>query len=199
MAKVSKQFYDTNIFVVQPQRGESKESKRYWDILNPGGVELAKMYHKQESLWIRFLRKINFSAQYAADIVIEDLSGVPLLGFRKDFSFSYFKARAKDQECRLGTITEEKMGLSGRRYILRDPEGKLLGHLEGDWKAYSLQLKDARGANIGKISRKADGVNPVVFTEKSAYYVIHLYIDQDDYRWRKFLLGTSAAVALLLR
>ena len=66
------------------------------------------------------------------------------------------------------------------------------------WRSYSLQMHDARGSTIGKISRKSEDINKVIFTEKSAFYVVHLYIPQPD-AFRKLLLGTAAAMALLLR
>lgn len=171
----------------------------YWNILNPGGVKLSCMYHVNDSLLVRLLRKIGLAAQYGTRIVVLDQAGEPIMKMTKPFTFGLFSASVFDKDGLLGSVTEEKMGLEGRRYVLRDWAGVQRGQLEGDWRSYSLQMKDPRGATLGVISRKAEQVNKVIFSEMSAYYVVHLYVDQEDRRWRKFLLTASAAIALLLR
>jgi len=191
-------FYDTNPFVVQPEKASSGLSN-YWNILNPGGVKLAVMHHSRDSIPIRLMRAAGLAAHYPTRITIADLAGRPLFAFKKGFTFGLFRAQVADQTGLLGTISEQKLGLEGRQYVLTDAQGRQRGQLEGDWRAYSLQMKDSRGAVLGKISRKSEQVNKVIFSEKSPYYVVHLYVDQPDEAWRRFLLGTSAAIALLLR
>jgi len=191
-------FYETNPFVVQPEKASSRLTN-HWNILNPGGIKLARMLHAPDSLLVRTMRAVGLAAQYPARITIQDLQGKPLLSFRKNFTFGMFRARVYDQDGFLGTVTEQKLGLEGRQYVLRDARGTMRGLLEGDWRAYSLQMKDARGSILGKISRKADQVNKVIFSDNSPFYVVHLYIDQEDQSWRRLLLGSAAAIALLLR
>lgn len=199
MAKLRKQFFDTNIFVIQPEKASSNK-KNYWNVLNPGGVRLAIMHHTPDSLLVRFLRSIGFSAQYGTRILVEDPDGGPLMAFRKSFSLGLFSAAWQSIEGAKGVVKERKSQLSHHRYELCDASGKLLFILEGDWGSYSLQMKDASNNAIGKISRRSDEVtNRVVFPDQADYYVVHLYIDQPDRQKRGFLLGTAAAAALLLR
>lgn len=191
-------FYDTHPFVVQPEKASSKMSN-YWNILNPGGVKLALMHHTPDPLPLKLLRSLGVSANFGALIRVDDPQGRPIMSFRKSFSFGMFKATVHDESgILIGRIAEKKLGLQGRQYVLSDGHGKVLGELAGDWRAYSLQMHDARGSTIGKISRKSEDINKVIFTEKSAFYVVHLYIPQPD-AFRKLLLGTAAAMALLLR
>ena len=191
-------FHETNPFVVQPEKASSGRTNQ-WNILNPGGIKLARMFHAPDSLLVRAMRGVGLAAQYPARITIQDLDGKPLLSLRKNFTFGMFRAWVYDQDGLLGTVTEQKLGLEGRQYILRDARGTTRGLLEGDWRAYSLQMKDARGSILGKISRKTDQVNKVIFSDNSPFYVVHLYVDQENPAWRRLLLGTSAAMALLLR
>ncbi|MGI5845307.1 MAG: hypothetical protein ACOX9B_14185 [Candidatus Xenobium sp.] len=191
-------FYETNPFVVQPEK-ESSGRTNQWNILNPGGIKLARIFHAPDSLLVRAMRGVGLVAQYPARITIQDMQEEPLLSFRKNFTFGMFRARVYDQGGLLGTVIEQKLGLEGRQYILQDAGGTMRGLLEGDWRAYNLQMKDARGSILGKISRKADHLNKVIFSSDSPFYVVHLYVDQEDQAWRRLLLGTSAAIALLLR
>lgn len=191
-------FYEVNPFVVQPEKASSKVSNR-WNILNPGGVKLAVMHHSPDSLPIRLMRASGLAAQYPTRILLQDTQGHPLMAFRKGFTFGLFRATVSDEHGLLGTVTEQRLGLEGRQYVLADASGKVRGQLEGDWRAYSLQMKDARGSVLGKISRKSEHVNKVIFSEKSEYYVVHLYVDPEDQAFRRLLLGTCAAISLLLR
>jgi uncharacterized protein YxjI len=191
-------FYETNPFVVQPEKASSGMAN-YWNILNPGGVKLAVMHHSRDPIPIRLMRAAGLAARYPTRITIEDLQGRPIFTLRKGLTFGLFRARVADENGFLGTVSEQKMGLEGRQYVLTDAQGRQRGQLEGDWRAYSLQMKDSRGSVLGKISRKSEHVNKVIFSEKSSFYVVHLYIDQQDQAWRRLLLGTSAAIALLLR
>lgn len=191
-------FHETNPFVVQPEKASSGLTHQ-WNILNPGGVKLARMHHAPDSLLVRALRSAGLAARYPARITIQDLQGRPLLSFRKNFTFGLFRAQVFDQHGFLGTVNEQKLGLEGRQYVLSDARGTIRGLLEGDWRSYSLQMKDAKGSILGKISRKSDHVNKVIFSENSPFYVVHLYVDQEDQAWRRLLLGTAAAIALLLR
>lgn len=191
-------FYDTHPFVVQPEKASSGKAN-YWNILNPGGVKLAIMHHTPDPLPLKILRAMGVAANFGTLIRVEDTQGRPIMSFRKSFSFGMFKASVYDEAGELlGRVTEKKLGLQGRTYVLSDAQGKMQGSLAGDWRAYSLQMHDARGSTIGKISRKSEDINKVIFTEKSAFYVVHLYIPQPD-GFRKLLLGTAAAMALLLR
>lgn len=191
-------FYDTHPFVVQPEKASSGMAN-YWNILNPGGVKLAIMHHNPDPLPLKVLRGMGVSANFGSLIRVEDTQGRPIMSFRKSFSFGMFKATVHDEsDVLMGRIAEKKLGLQGRHYVLSDGQGKVLGELAGDWRAYSLQMHDARGSTIGKISRKSEDINKVIFTEKSSFYVVHLYIPQPD-SFRKLLLGTAAAMALLLR
>ena len=191
-------FYDTFPFVVQPEK-ESSGLENYWNILNPGGVKLAVMHHTRDPWPVRLLRAAGVQAQFGTRIAVEDLQGRLLLEFRKGFTLGRFRARVFDADGPLGTVTEQKLGLEGRQYVLTDREGRHRGTLEGDWRSYNLQMRDARGAILGRISRKSEEVNKVIFSEKTSFYVVHLYVDQDEVAWRKLLLGASAAIALLLR
>lgn len=192
------QFYDTHPFVVQPEKASSGKAN-YWNILNPGGVKLAVMHHSRDMLPIRLLRAAGLAAQFGTRIYLEDMQGRSLMEFHKGFTFGKFRATVKDESGLLGTVTERVMGLEGRQYVLADAQGVHRGQLEGDWRSYSLQMRDARGSILGKISRKSEHVNKVIFTDKSSFYVVHLYIDQPDLAFRKLLLGSAAAIALLLR
>ena len=195
---MAKPFYETNLFVVQPEKESSKKSN-YWNILTAGGVRLAVMHHTPDSLPVKLCRKLGITATFGTKIMVEDTDGKPMLGFAKPFTFGMFKTEVRDTEGLLGRIEEEKVGLEGRSYVMYDAKGTPRGSLIGDWRSYSLQMRAAKGDVLGKISRKSDELNKVIFPEKSSFYVVHLYIDQNDKRWRKLLLSTCAAIGLLLR
>ncbi|MBQ7568708.1 hypothetical protein IJT17_07890 [bacterium] len=187
-----------NKFVIQPEKASSKASN-VWNILTPGGVKLGTAAHVPDSIFVRCLRAIKFKANYGAKIAVCDADGNPILSITKDFSFGLFTARVKDVDGPVGTIKEEVLGLEGRRYVFHDMQGEELGCLEGDWRSYSLQIKEPRVASMGKLSRKAEGLNPVIFDEKNKYYVVDLYINPKNARWRRMLLGCCAAIDILLR
>ncbi len=191
-------FYNLNKFVVQPEKASSKASN-VWNITNSGGVKLATAAYVPENIFIRFLRMIGFEANYGARISILDNDGNPIMGITKPFSLGLFTARIKDTDGYMGTLKEEVQGLDGRRYVFYDNDGRVLGQLEGDWRSYSLQMKDPQTTALGKISRKSEGLNKVIFDEGADYYVVDLYIDPKDTKWRKMLLGCAAAIDLILR
>lgn len=194
---MAKEFWEYNKFIVQPEK-ESSKKKNYWNILNPGGNKLAGLYQKKESLLARFLRFIGVKMCYAADIVIEDPDGNPIVGLKKTSSFGAFEISGKDTKIRLGKVKETKAKLEANKYEFFSPNGTYLGALEGNWENLSLQMKDRNNASIGKVSTDPDRLNPVIFSQKN-FYVVDLYIDQEEAPWRKFLLSTAAAMAAIMR
>ncbi|HXE71094.1 MAG TPA: phospholipid scramblase-related protein [Candidatus Nitrosotenuis sp.] len=191
-------FYLQNLFVVQPFKASLKK-RNYYNILNEGGVVLGHMFHRPDPLHITLLRLTGSHAVWPADITLTDRQGQPLVRLVKGFSFGQtLSARILDGGGnRLGSVCESRLGFEGRRYEIQDLRGRVVGALEGDWRAGNMQIKDGDGANIGKIGRKAEGINKVIFVE-SNYFVVHLYVDQAA-EVRRLLLGVAAAIELLLR
>ena len=198
MIKRPAQFYNLNKFVIQPEKASSKAAN-VWNILNPGGVKLGTVAHTPDSLLVRFLRAIKFHANFGTKIAICDAEGNPIASITKPFSLGLFEARIKDVDGPLGTIKEIKQGLEGRRYVFYNIEGKELGCIEGDWRTERLQMKDPHTASLGKLTRRLEELNKAIFDEKSNYYVVDLYIDPKNVRWRKMLLCGAAAIDVLLR
>ena len=199
MIKRPARFYKLNKFVVMPEKASSK-AKNVWNILNTGGVKMGTAAFAPESLWVRFLRAIKFKTNYGARIAVCDAEGNPIVTITKQFSFGLFTARLRDVDGPFGTMKEIRQGLEGRRYVIYDLQGKELGCLEGDWRSYSLQIKAPNVASMGKLSRKAaEGLNPAIFDEKSGYYVVDLYINPKDERWRRMLLCCCTAIDILVR
>lgn len=198
MIKRQPKFYHLNKFVVMPEKASSK-ANNVWNILNLGGVKMGTVAHVPDSIWVRFLRAIKFKANYATKIAVCDADDSPILSITKPFSLGTFTARVKDVDGIIGTIKEIKQGVEGRRYVIYNTDGQELGSLEGDWRSYSLQIKEPKVASMGKISRKAEGLNKVIFDEKTGYYVIDLYINPKNARWRRALLCICACIDPLLR
>lgn len=199
MIKRPTPFFKLNKFVIMPEKASSK-AKNVWNILTTGGVKLGTAAFAPESLGVRFLRAIKFTANYGARIAVCNAEGQPIASIIKGFSLGLFTARLRDVDGPFGTLKEEKVGLDGRRYVIYDLKGEELGCLEGDWRSYSLQIKTPKVASMGKLSRKAtEGLNPVIFDEKSGYYVVDLYINPKDERFRRMMLCCCAAVDILVR
>lgn len=198
MAEKAIMFFKYNKFVVQPEKASSKASNM-WNILNTGGVKIGSVGYEPEKWYLRLLRFFKITASYGSRIAICDSNGDPIASITKPFSFDLFKARIKDVDGPLGTIEEVKQGYEGRRYVFYNTEGKELGSLEGDWRTNRLQMKDPRTASLGKIYRVDDDLNKAIFDEKSNYYIVELYIDPKNQRWRKMLLCGAAAIDLLVR
>lgn len=191
-------FYNLNKFVVQPEKASSK-ARNVWNILTPGGAKLGTAAYVPENIFVRIFRALGIKASYAATISVCDAEGTPIITIVKPFSFGLFTAKVKDVEGVVGYIKEIKQGLDGRRYVFYNVHGDELGSLDGDWRTGRLQIKEPNVASMGLVKRKSDELNPVIFDEKSGYYLVDLYINPKNSRWRRMLMCTCATIDILLR
>jgi uncharacterized protein YxjI len=81
----------------------------------------------------------------------------------------------------LGTI-KQKFKFFKPTFLIYNPSGVLIAEINGDWKAWNFTIKDAKGTQIGVISKKWAGALQEIFTSADKYNVMISpdYLDRES-------------------
>lgn len=81
----------------------------------------------------------------------------------------------------LGTI-KQKFKFFKPTFLIYNPSGVLIAEINGDWKAWNFTIKDAKGVQIGVISKKWAGALQEIFTSADKYNVMISpdYLDRES-------------------
>jgi uncharacterized protein YxjI len=81
----------------------------------------------------------------------------------------------------LGTI-KQKFKFFKPTFLIYNPSEVLIAEINGDWKAWNFTIKDAKGTQIGVISKKWAGALQEIFTSADKYNVMISpdYLDKES-------------------
>lgn len=143
-----------------------------YDILDPETQAVIGSAVEVPPTWAKFLRLLVNKALLPTSVVVTEAGRTtPFLTLHKKPSFFTQRVvieNAAGQE--IGAFQTKAFSLKAR-LPLTAPDGRALGELQGDWKAWDFSFKDPAGRELGRITKKWAGLGRELFTSADSYMV----------------------------
>ncbi|TDD80381.1 hypothetical protein E1293_20860 [Actinomadura darangshiensis] len=164
---MSEVFSSPVLRVEQPRRGPFAKSR--YKVLDGDGVVLAiaaPTDEQGEALAMRglFPGKSNLDARA---VLLTTPDGEPLLIVDKQSGWEYTEVFQPDGE-RVGSFVTER---AGRRYVIYDDDGTLIGAVEVDVPRNNFEVTDADGVKVAHVRKKWAGLATHLLTTADKYAV----------------------------
>lgn len=143
-----------------------------YDILDPETQAVVGQAVEVPPTWAKFLRILVNKALLPTSVVVTEAGRTtPFLTLHKKPGFLTQRVvivNAAGQE--IGVFQTKAFSLKAR-LPLSAPDGRALGELQGDWKAWDFSFKDPTGRELGKITKKWAGLGRELFTTADSYMI----------------------------
>ncbi|MBM3462100.1 MAG: hypothetical protein FJX76_08375 [Armatimonadetes bacterium] len=191
------EFYEAMFFIVRKMAAVKNRPGGY-ELLTEKGGRLGEIEASVRGGLGRLL--IEGGIGLPRRINVTDLQGRTIVDIRKPFGLKSFSAQILGADGKpMGRVRmgRRAMGMAGQRLEVQDASGKPLGSLVGDWRAWNVQLFDDNGGLLGKIARKAENVNRVIYADVD-HYQVELSKPVTGELRRRLLLSVAASLGLLM-
>jgi uncharacterized protein YxjI len=175
------------------------EVNQEFKIFDEGGSEIGAIRQEGQSFLKKILRVLgNYDQFFTHTLAVYDINGsktVELIRPRKIFKS---KVLVKDGSGReVGRILQENM-IGKIRFGLQSASGESLGQIKAEnWRAWDFAIVDTNDQEIGRISKKWEGVLRNVFTTADNYMLEISPQVQGDLRM--IMLASAAGIDTALK
>lgn len=188
------------MFFIVRKMAQVKKRPGGYELLTEKGGRLGELEGGVRNPLTRFFQSVGLGVQWPRRIQVIDTQGKTMLSLHKAIGYGRMSAavRASDGVV-VGRVRQvaREMGMSGERFEVRDRANKLLGYIVGDWRAWNLQMFDDSNGLLGKITKKGENVNRVIYADVDHFSVALSRPIPGDLR-RRLILSVAASLELLM-
>jgi uncharacterized protein YxjI len=173
-------FFDANSFFIDEKVNFFKFENSY-SVFNDKGENVGAIKQKLTT-GQKVLRLLLKKPMLPFLLEIQNASGGVEASISRGWTFWMSKITIADPNGMvLGTI-KQKFKFFKPTFLIYNPSGVLIAEINGDWKAWNFTIKDAKGVQIGVISKKWAGALQEIFTSADKYNVMISpdYLDKES-------------------
>lgn len=170
------------------------ESKNNYEILNEQGQRLGFISEVSQGFFNRIARFI-FRSHRNFEAIVSDETGKKVFTIKRPFFFIWSDLYLYDGEkgTFLGSV-HRKFSIFFKKYEVKDPKENLIATLKSAFfRIWTFPIKDAKGREAGKITKKWGGVLKEMFTDADTFA-----LDYAGHPWTKeeksILLATAVSI-----
>ncbi len=166
---MSRDFFSTNNYFIDEKINFLKFENEY-KIFNEQGNQIGAVKQKLsggQKVTRLFLNK----AMLPFRLEIQNAEGGIEAVITRGWTFFMSKVRILDNNNIPFAELRQKFRMLKPRFLVTDIQGKQIGEIQGDWKAWNFIIKDSQGNEIGKINKKWAGAAREIFTSADKYNV----------------------------
>lgn len=143
-----------------------------YDILDPETRLTVGIAKEEPPTWAKLLRLIVKKQLLPTTVnVYESESAPPVLWIEKRPAFFHTNVIVKHRTLgEIGRFKTKWFSFGGAFHVF-DKSGQKIGDLKGDWKGWNFKLTDARGQEMGVVTKKWGGIGRELFTTADNYMV----------------------------
>lgn len=143
-----------------------------YDIIDPQTQQVIGTAVEVPPTWAKYARlMVNKALLPTAVHLKSNGSDRPILSLRKSPGFFTNSVTVTDGNGKeLGSFKSKAFSLGGR-FSLVGPGGAQLGEVQGNWKGWDFTFKDAKGKELGKVTKKWAGLGKELFTTADSYMI----------------------------
>jgi len=164
--------FDRPSYIVREHVGFLKLTDTY-DILDPENGRQVGVAQERISGFMKVLRLLVNKQLLPTTIAIvpgEDPVGTPAIAIRRGWPFGGGVRICDGQDRPLGSFKTRFFSIGGA-FDLKDPSGKLVARLKGNWRGKNYTFLDDAGAELGTITKQWGGLGKELFTSADTYAV----------------------------
>jgi uncharacterized protein YxjI len=173
-------FFDANSFFIDEKVNFFKFENSY-SVFNDKGENVGAIKQKLTT-GQKVLRLLLKKPMLPFLLEIQNASGGVEASISRGWTFWMSKITIADPNGMvLGTI-KQKFKFFKPTFLIYNPSEVLIAEINGDWKAWNFTIKDAKGVQIGVISKKWAGALQEIFTSADKYNVMISpdYLDKES-------------------
>jgi uncharacterized protein YxjI len=173
-------FFDANSFFIDEKVNFFKFENSY-SVFNDKGENVGAIKQKLTT-GQKVLRLLLKKPMLPFLLEIQNASGGVEASISRGWTFWMSKITIADPSGMvLGTI-KQKFKFFKPTFLIYNPSEVLIAEINGDWKAWNFTIKDAKGVQIGVISKKWAGALQEIFTSADKYNVMISpdYLDRES-------------------
>jgi uncharacterized protein YxjI len=173
-------FFDANSFFIDEKVNFFKFENSY-SVFNDKGENVGAIKQKLTT-GQKVLRLLLKKPMLPFLLEIQNASGGVEASISRGWTFWMSKITIADPSGMvLGTI-KQKFKFFKPTFLIYNPSEVLIAEINGDWKAWNFTIKDAKGTQIGVISKKWAGALQEIFTSADKYNVMISpdYLDRES-------------------
>ncbi|KGO87622.1 scramblase [Flavobacterium rivuli WB 3.3-2 = DSM 21788] len=177
---MSSNFFDANSFFIDEKVNMFKFENQY-NVFNDKGENVGAIKQKLTA-GQKALRLILNKPMLPFLLEIQNAEGGVEATISRGWTFWMSKITIADPKGTvLGTI-KQKFKFFKPTFQIYNPSEVLIAEITGDWKAWNFTIQDAKGAQIGVISKKWAGALKEIFTTADKYNVMVSpdYLDRES-------------------
>jgi len=177
---MSSNFFDANSFFIDEKVNMFKFENQY-NVFNDKGENVGAIKQKLTA-GQKALRLILNKPMLPFLLEIQNAEGGVEATISRGWTFWMSKITIADPKGTvLGTI-KQKFKFFKPTFSIYNPSEVLIAEITGDWKAWNFTIQDAKGAQIGVISKKWAGALKEIFTTADKYNVMVSpdYLDRES-------------------
>ena len=177
---MSSNFFDANSFFIDEKVNLFKFENQY-NVFNDKGENVGAIKQKL-STGQKALRLLVKKPMLPFLLEIQNAEGGVEATISRGWTFWMSKITIADPNgAVLGTI-KQKFKFFKPTFLIYSPAEVLIAEITGDWKAWNFTIQDAKGAQIGVISKKWAGALKEIFTTADKYNVMISpdYLDRES-------------------
>ncbi len=144
-----------------------------YDLLDPQTGEVVGQVREKVSGWIHTLRFLADSKRMLPTTVEVRSEGTNDLVLKLERGFSFFRptVRVSDGTGQPVAVLQSKFLSLGGGFFIHTPDGQKFGEVKGDWKGWDFKILDARGGQLGTVTKKWAGFGKEFFTTADNYVI----------------------------
>ena len=185
--------------LVFKQKTKLIEMNQHFKIRDEEGNEIGEIVQEGQSTLKKFVRLIGDVDQYFTHTLsVYDSSGAKVIELTRPRKFVKSKVIVKDgQGAEVGQIVQQNV-FGKIRFDLEDPTGQSHGMIKAEnWRAWNFSLVDPTDREVGRITKKWEGLARTMFTTADHYM---LEIDPSvQGKLRLFAIASASAIDLALK
>jgi len=192
------EFYDAMYMIVKRMAAVKKRPGGY-ELLTDKGGRLGELETSVRGPISRILQGL--SVIMPRKIEVRDSKGTVICVIRKipgyGAGIQATVARPDGQRVAKVRVGKREMGLSGQKIEVVDPADKPVGSMVGDWRSWNIQIFDEQNGLVGKITKKSEHVNRVIYADDE-HYAVELMRPIPNEGRRRVMLSVAASLELLM-
>ena len=143
-----------------------------YDILDPETRQTVGIAKEEPPTWAKLMRLIVKKQLLPTTVnVYESETAPPVLWIEKRPGFLHTNVIVKHRtQGEIGRFKTKWFSFGGAFHVF-DRSGQKIGDLKGDWKGWNFKLVDARGQELGVVTKKWGGIGRELFTTADNYMV----------------------------
>ena len=152
-----------------------------YKVFNEQGAQIG-VIKQHMSGWHKALTLLINKAMMPFQLEITDVNDQLQATISRGWTFWMSKIVVTDPNgAEIGHI-KQKFKFFKPTFLIYNPSGVLIAEIDGDWKAWNFTIKDAKGTQIGVISKKWAGALQEIFTSADKYNVMISpdYLDRES-------------------